>query len=457
MVGADLEVAADVGDDLIGEIGQRLKQAGVEPGPAQAGASARPVIFVCGKLRKEYDSYLAKWSRIQCRRVLVLSTAPTPPSPGSIWRVISSVAEEILHWDATPATIEDIGGRLSRWHEIDALVGSSTVQSAVVGRSPAFLAVLRQLVEAAHFTDDPILITGETGTGKEVAARLVQALDRRRKRKDLAVVDCGAIVPTLSGSEFFGHDRGAFTGAIEARDGAFALADGGILFLDEVGELPPDLQVQLLRVIQEKRYKRVGSNTWRDTDFRLLAATNRDLWAEVQENRFRRDLYYRLAVWPIALHPLAQRMEDVLPLAEHFLADGADGERRPVLTPAVQAYLLSREYPGNVRDLKQLCMRLRGRHVGSPRYTAGDVPVTEDAQAAPICADWRNGAFEEGIRRAIAFGSSLKDITSAAADTAVRVALDGEESNIGDAAKALQVTRRALQLRRQKDRSDDGT
>jgi len=456
MVGADLEVAADVDDDLVQEIGQRLKQAGVEPGRDQTGASTRPVVFVCGRLRKEYDRCLARWSKIQCRRVLVLSTASTPPPPDSMWRVVGSVAEEILHWDATPATIEDIRGRLARWQEIDALVDSGIVQG-LVGRSPAFLAVLRQLVEAAHFTDDPILITGETGTGKEVAARLVHALDRKRKRKDLAIVDCGAIVPTLSGSEFFGHDRGAFTGAIEARDGAFALADGGILFLDEVGELPPDLQVQLLRVVQEKRYKRVGSNTWRDTDFRLLAATNRDLWAEVEESRFRRDLYYRLTVWPIALPPLAERMEDVLPLAEHFLADGADGEGRPVLTPAVQAYLLSRQYPGNVRDLKQLCMRLRGRHVGSPRYTAGDVPVAKHAQAAPICADWRDGAFEEGIRRAIAFGSSLKDITSAAADTAVRIALDGEQSNVGDAAKALQVTPRALQLRRQKDRSDNGT
>jgi transcriptional regulator with GAF, ATPase, and Fis domain len=339
MVGADLEVAADVGDDLVHEIGRRLKHAGVEAGSDQAGASARPVIFVCGKLRKEYDRCLAGWSRVQCRRVLVLSTAPRPPPPDSMWRVIGSVAEEVLHWDGTPATIEDIRGRLTRWRDIDALVGSAIVQSTVVGQSPALLAVLRQLVEAAHFTDDPILITGETGTGKEVAARLVHALDRKRKRKDLAIVDCGAIVPTLSGSEFFGHDRGAFTGAIEARDGAFALADGGILFLDEVGELPPDLQVQLLRVIQEKRYKRVGSNTWRDTDFRLLAATNRDLWAEVREHRFRRDLYYRLAVWPIVLPPLAERMEDVLPLAEHFLADGADGEGRPVLTAAVQAYL----------------------------------------------------------------------------------------------------------------------
>src|SRR5437763_9151048 len=136
-------------------------------------------------------------------------------------------------------------------------------------------------MEAAFFTDAPVLSTGETGTGKELIARLVHSLDARSKKRDLVVVDCTTIVPTLSGSEFFGHERGAFTGAVSTREGAFALADGGTLFLDEVGELPLTLQPRLLRVLQEHTYKRVGGNLWQEAKFRLVCATNRNLETEI--------------------------------------------------------------------------------------------------------------------------------------------------------------------------------
>src|SRR5690606_31880967 len=135
----------------------------------------------------------------------------------------------------------------------------------------------------------------------------------------LVILDCSTIVPELAGSEFFGHERGAFTGALITREGAFALADGGTLFLDEIGELPLHLQVQLLRVIQEGTYKKVGSNTWKSTRFRLICATNRDLSEEVKKGRFRADLFYRIASWTFHLPPLRERKEDILPLALHFL------------------------------------------------------------------------------------------------------------------------------------------
>jgi transcriptional regulator with GAF, ATPase, and Fis domain len=137
-----------------------------------------------------------------------------------------------------------------------------------------------------------VLITGESGTGKELIARLIHALDSRVDKGDFVILDCTTVVPTLSGSEFFGHEKGAFTGAIAQRDGAFAMADGGTLFLDEIGELPLVLQAELLRVIEEGMYKRVGSNTWRKTSFRLLCATNRDLLQEESRGNFRKDLYY---------------------------------------------------------------------------------------------------------------------------------------------------------------------
>src|SRR5678816_4688946 len=139
------------------------------------------------------------------------------------------------------------------------------------------------------------LIAGESGTGKELVARLIHALDRREPKGPFVVLDCTTVSPELAGSEFFGHERGAFTTAVTAREGAFAMADGGTLFLDEVGELPLALQAELLRVIQERVYKRVGSNTWKQADFRLVCATNRDLAAEEAKGNFRLDLFHRIA------------------------------------------------------------------------------------------------------------------------------------------------------------------
>src|SRR5262249_683962 len=148
---------------------------------------------------------------------------------------------------------------------------------------------------------------GESGTGKELIARLIHDLDSRPGKPPLVVVDCTTIVPGLSGSEFFGHERGAFTGAINTRDGAFALANGGTLFLDEIGELPQPMQAELLRVIQERKYKRVGSNAWQHTDFRLVSATNMDLESGVAKGAFRGDLYYRIAGWVCRTPPLRER------------------------------------------------------------------------------------------------------------------------------------------------------
>src|SRR5678816_1272096 len=141
------------------------------------------------------------------------------------------------------------------------------------------------------------LIAGESGTGKELVARLIHALDRREPKGPFVVLDCTTVSPELAGSEFFGHERGAFTTAVTAREGAFAMADGGTLFLDEVGELPLTLQAELLRVIQERVYKRVGSNIWKQVNFRLICATNRNLLEEEARGAFRRDFYYRLAAW----------------------------------------------------------------------------------------------------------------------------------------------------------------
>ncbi len=203
-------------------------------------------------------------------------------------------------------------------------------------------------------SDATVLVTGETGTGKEVFARLIHERSRRAGRP-LVPVNCGAIPEALLESELFGHVKGAFTGASASRRGRIAAAEGGTLFLDEIGELPVSLQVKLLRVLQERCYEPVGSAESVPANFRLIVATNRDLGAEVAAGRFRRDLYYRLLVCPIEVPPLRARRGDVAPMFSHFW--NARGDSRPV-DPTVLRVLEAYEWPGNVRELENLVERL---------------------------------------------------------------------------------------------------
>jgi transcriptional regulator with GAF, ATPase, and Fis domain len=273
----------------------------------------------------------------------------------------------------------------------------------------------------------------------------------------LVLLDCTTVVPELSGSEFFGHQRGAFTGAVAAREGAFAMADEGTLFLDEVGELPTGLQAELLRVVQEHTYKRVGSNTWQETNFRLVCATHRDLLQEESQGRFRRDLYYRIATWTCKLPPLRERPDDILLLAHHFLRQSGSNEDGGGFEPEVCEYLLKREYPGNARDLKQVVSRMACRHVGSGPITAGDIPPEERPRSEGGTHEWRGRSFDHAIRCAVAGGAGLKEIHQAVAETAIQIALGDENGNLQRAARRLGVTSRALQMRRatQRRRADD--
>jgi len=268
--------------------------------------------------------------------------------------------------------------------------------------------------------------------------------------KNLAeiVVDCAAVVPSLSGSEFFGHEKGAFTGAVAAREGAFAMADGGTLFLDEVGELPPPLQAELLRVIQEGMYKRVGSNVWRRTNFRLLCATNRSLLDPDSESLFRRDLYHRIAAWTCHLPTLRDRVDDIPILSRHFLRLASPGEEEMELDEPVARFLAERAYPGNVRDLKNLVFRIRSRHVGPGPITVGDIPPEERPCAAHEEGTWDEQGFEQCIRRALTRGVTLREIRNAAGEIAVRIAFAEEKGNLQQAARRLGITNRALQMRR---------
>jgi transcriptional regulator with GAF, ATPase, and Fis domain len=227
----------------------------------------------------------------------------------------------------------------------------------LIGKGPALEAVARQIDLVAP-TDSAVLVLGESGTGKELVAREVHRRSKRASRP-LVKVNCAAVPRELYESEFFGHARGAFTGALRDRAGRFELADGGTLFLDEVGEIPVELQAKLLRVLQEGELERLGEERTRKVNVRLIAATNRDLRAETEAGRFRRDLYYRLSVFPIELPPLRERPEDIPLLAEHFLAQSTRklGRPRARLMLSQVGQLQRYRWPGNVRELQHVIER----------------------------------------------------------------------------------------------------
>jgi formate hydrogenlyase transcriptional activator len=227
----------------------------------------------------------------------------------------------------------------------------------IVGSSPALLETLRQ-VDRVAATEATVLISGETGTGKELVARAIHRLSRRAGRP-LVAVNCAALPSSLIASELFGHEKGAFTGALQRRAGRFELAAGGTIFLDEVGELPLEVQASLLRVLQEGTFERVGGGPPIATDVRVLAATNRELEGAVAEGRFRPDLFYRLNVFPLALPPLRARREDIPILVEYFAARYAArlGKRFRSIEKTAMERILAYPWPGNVRELQNVLER----------------------------------------------------------------------------------------------------
>jgi transcriptional regulator with GAF, ATPase, and Fis domain len=257
----------------------------------------------------------------------------------------------------------------------------------IVGRSPALLGVLRDVAEVGP-TETTVLILGETGTGKELIARAIHAASKRRERP-LVKVNCAAVPAGLIESEFFGHERGAFTGATNKRDGRFTLADGGTIFLDEVGELPLELQSKLLRVLQEGEFEPVGSSRTRKVDVRVIAATNRDLYKATSEGRFREDLYYRLAVFPVSLPPLRERGDDVIILADELARQFARrmGRRVEPLTPDMATRLKVYAWPGNVRELQNVVERAVITAREGRLNLERALPVSGPDAAASLAAD----------------------------------------------------------------------
>jgi two-component system response regulator HydG len=249
-------------------------------------------------------------------------------------------------------------GRIRRDNEaLQTSLSDLNERRVLVGNSPAMQQVRDQIQRLAQ-SNSIVLVQGESGTGKELVARALHAASPRAGRIMLCL-NCAALSGTLLESELFGHEKGAFTGADRLRKGRFELADGGTLLLDEISEVPLELQAKLLRVLQEQAFERVGSSTTRRVDVRVIATTNRQLEQSVRDGRFREDLYYRLNVLPIRVPPLRERKEDIPSLVRHFLSrlSARDGRRPTEVEPAGMQLLAGYSWPGNIRELENVCER----------------------------------------------------------------------------------------------------
>jgi transcriptional regulator with GAF, ATPase, and Fis domain len=434
---------------------EALRSEGIDLQERRQSDHAAPGIVFFETISSDLTEFLRLVSAEGNGRVLAVVACGSNIDDRAAWEVLEAGASDLVAWDQSPGVTTQIAARFARWEAVDRLLNSSLVRTNLIGHARAWRAVLRQVIEVAHFTDASVLILGETGTGKELIARLIHALDPRPKKSELVILDCTTIVPELAGSEFFGHERGAFTGATGPRDGAFALADGGTLFLDEIGELQPPLQAQLLRAVQERTYKPVGGNAWRSTRFRLVCATHRCLADDVTAGTFRADLYYRIGGVVCSVPPLRERPEDIVLLFRHFVAQSSGRDALPEVADPVCHLLLERSYPGNVRELQQLARRTASRHVGDGPITTGDIPDDERPRADGPQA--QEMSLELAIRRELARGAGLKAISRAAAAAAIRVALGDANGNLQLAARRLGVTDRALQMRRASDVKDRRT
>jgi transcriptional regulator with GAF, ATPase, and Fis domain len=343
------------------------------------------------------------------------------PGRGSFPPEASSILETI----AALCGLHGLGGALGR--------AVTEAPPGPVGASPAWLRVLK-LAEAAAGVASTVLITGESGTGKEEIARAIHHKGPRAGAPFVAV-NCGAIPEPLAESELFGHQKGAFTGAVAAREGRIEAADGGTLFLDEVGELPPALQVKLLRVVQERVFFRIGSSTPRSVDVRIVAATHRELEAEVKAGRFREDLFYRLNVLRIHVPPLRERMDDIGLIADALVARlaAALGRRNPGLNDAARVRLRAARWPGNARELGNVLERALVL-----RDPSAQGPLGEDDIGAAM------GGVAEGAVAGVAASVSLPDKIAALERAEVEGALRAARGVKARAAKLLGISRPTL-------------
>jgi DNA-binding NtrC family response regulator len=363
---------------------------------------------------------------------------------GTIPSAVEAIRAGAYHYVTKPFDLEDIGSLIAKALEHAQLreenrslkkqLQQKYGYENIVGESAPMKEVFR-LVEKIADTDSTVLITGESGTGKEMIAQAVHYRSRRADRPFVAV-NCGAIPEGLLESELFGHVKGAFTGAVTTRAGKFEQADRGTIFLDEIGDMSPKLQVKVLRALQERVIQPVGSSRNREVDIRVIAATNQDLEEAVTQSRFRQDLFYRLNVIPIHLPALRERKDDLPILIKHFLQKHRQEGRGPIATFSAEALerLRAHDWPGNVRELENLVQRLVVLK-GGGEIEARDLPSNFSGRAPEPAPE--EAAFPED-------GVDLRAMVERFEASLIRKALDRSAGNKNRAAQLLRLNRTTL-------------
>lgn len=426
-------------DDELQQIRGQLAGAGLvaDDRPVAHG----PVVLLVDRPCQDVLAEIADRGRGGATLVLAMNFRSTL-GPHEDLQFLAAGAADVLAGAPVERLCQEAASRVAEWHRVEGIVRRLADAGTCVGRSVAWTRVLREVVRAATGGALPILLQGETGTGKEMIARLVHEL-AGPSPGPFVTVDCSTIAGELSGSELFGHVRGAFTGAHAEREGAFAAAHGGTLFLDEIGELPPALQPEFLRVLQEGTYKAVGSNVWHRASFRLVSATHRDLDA----SQFRQDLFFRIAGWRVRLPPLAERTDDIRPLVEHFLRESCRSAAEvPEISANLWSFLDRRPYPGNVRELRNVVRRLVLRSGGSRLLTLGAVAPDDRPPSLPPPHGWRE-ELARAAETALVQGIGLREFAEESREQLVLATVRAEGGSLPRAARRLGVTDRALQIR----------
>ena len=419
-------------------IAAALRRAGHECETCASGAAALAALEARGADVVVTDWKMPEMDGIELLRRLHARRPGLPvilvTAHGTVPSAVAAMREGAFDYVTKPFDNDELRATVARALEMRRLerenrwlrqeVASRYAPEAVIAESAGsreLLALVRRVAPSRA----AVLIQGESGTGKELVARLLHYWSERVGRPFVAV-NPKAFAEGVLESELFGHEKGAFTGAVAARAGCFERADGGTLFLDEIAEIAPDIQVKLLRVLQEGEVLRVGGGAARAVDVRVVAATNRVLRDEIAAGRFREDLYFRLNVIPIQLLPLRARREDIVPLAHHFLAHhAAEAGRRLALSPEAEEVLAAHGWPGNVRELENAVER-------AVVLVRGDTIAPEDL------------LLEERAGTAPAADGTLQDVLDRAAAARIRAALDGAGGQRAEAARALGIDRTTL-------------
>jgi DNA-binding NtrC family response regulator len=380
---------------------------------------------------------------------------------GSLDTAVRAIESGVVEYLPKPFDLEEAAAIIRRVLEpASTTAAAGTIHAAaavdeIIGTSRAMQEVFKRIAMAAS-GDVPVLITGESGTGKELVARAIHRHGRRREGPFVAV-SLASLSPTVIESELFGHVRGAFTGAEADRAGMLELADGGTVLLDEIGDVPLETQVKLLRAIERKEVQRVGETRVRAVDFRVVAATNRSLPDLIERQAFREDLYYRLSVFPIALPPLRERREDIPALAMHFLREAAGEDGPAAFSPTAMAELQARRWRGNVRELRNAvehaALVSRGREIGPPDFPQplpdAAAPAGLDDRLRLMTRQWAEQVQSAGDDPAGGLHERLLDLVE---PELLKSVLEGSRGNRAITAEKLGIHRATLRekLRRYK-------